>query len=186
VATRYLHLARHGEAVDDGVLSPAGRHQATKLGRRLADLPLTAIHHSPLPRAVETAALISAAQPGAPVHQHEVLGDYIPPVPDPRALPEVYARFLADVTPDEYARGARLAAAAIGRFAVPAPADTHELVVTHNFLIGWFVRHAMDAPPWRWLGLNLANCSLTTIAYRADRPPALLRVNDVAHLHDRQ
>jgi serine/threonine-protein phosphatase PGAM5 len=179
---RHLYLARHGEAIDDGELSATGRQQATALGRRLAGLPLAGIHHGPLPRAVQTARLISAALPGVPLHACEAVGDYVPPVPDPRALPEVYARFLADVTPADYARGSRLAAAATARFAVPTVAgDTHELVVTHNFLIGWFIRHALDAPPWRWIGLDLANCSLTTIVYRADRPPTLVGVNDTAH-----
>jgi serine/threonine-protein phosphatase PGAM5 len=180
---RYLYLARHGEAIDDGMLSASGRRQATALGQRLAVLPLAGIHHGPLPRAAETARLISAALPGVPLHQDDVVGDYVPPVPDPHALPEVYARFLAGTSAVEYADGARLATAATARFAVPAAGvDTHELVVTHNFVIGWFIRHALDAPQSRWLGLNMANCSLTTIVYRADRPPTLVAVNDTEHL----
>jgi len=63
-----------------------------------------------------------------------------------------------------------LAAAAIERHAVTADEDRHELIVTHNFLIGWFVRHALAAPDWRWLGLNQGNCALTVILYRPDRP----------------
>jgi probable phosphoglycerate mutase len=202
--SRFLHLARHGDAVGDGDLSPAGREQATLLGRRLARLPIAAIHHGPLPRAAQTAALVAEHLPGVPVHVAEEVGDYIPPVPDPAALPEPYARFLAEVTPAEYGHGAALAAAALARHAHPsagtpgqrpaAPADpsdgapgqrpTHVLVVTHSFTVAWFVRHALDAPPARWLGLNAANTGLTTILYRPDRPPALVAFNDLSHLPD--
>ncbi|MEV4624735.1 histidine phosphatase family protein [Micromonospora sp. NPDC049523] len=156
MTNRFLHLARHGEAIDEGRLSEAGQQQARLLGRRLATVPLTAVHHSPLPRAVHTAHLIGEFLPGVPLQVEDVLGDYIPPVPDPDALPEVYTRFLDGVTPTEYADGARLATAAIERYARPSVSEpagpepagpgTHELIVTHNFLIGWFVRHALDAP----------------------------------------
>lgn len=182
MAGRFLHLVRHGEAVDDGPLSDLGRQQARCVAARLADLPVAAIHHSPLRRAVETTELISERLPGVPVHPSELVGDYIPPVPDPQALPAVYATFLGDVSAAEYARGAELATAAVVRHAVPAETDTHELIVTHNFLVAWFVRHALGAPDSRWLGLNQGNCALTTILYRPDRPPALLRFNDMAHL----
>ncbi|BCB91198.1 histidine phosphatase family protein [Phytohabitans suffuscus] len=183
-AHRFLHLARHGDAVDDGDLSEAGREQATRLGRRLARLPIAAVHHGPLPRAAQTAALVAEHLPGVPVRAAEEVGDYVPPVPDPSALPEPYARFLAEVPPAEYERGARLAAAAIARHAGPGDAS-HELVITHSFTVAWFVRHALDAPRARWLGLNAANTGLTTILYRADRPPALVAFNDLSHLPER-
>jgi probable phosphoglycerate mutase len=86
------------------------------------------------------------------------------------------------VTADEYAEGAKLAAAAIEQHAHPAAADCHELIVTHSFLVAWFVRHALDAPDWRWLGLNAANCALTVILYRAARPATLISFNDMSHL----
>ena len=50
--THFLYLVRHGEAVPhDGPLSPAGEQQAQLTGRRLKDVPLSVIHHGPLPRA---------------------------------------------------------------------------------------------------------------------------------------
>jgi probable phosphoglycerate mutase len=180
---RFLHLVRHGDAADDGLLSPAGWEQARLLGRRLAELPISAIHHSPLPRAAHTAHLAAESLPGVPVRPCDLLTDHVPPVPDPSALPDVYARFLDGVSRDEAEQGATLAAAAIERYAVPADgSDVHELVITHNFVIAWFVRHALDAPAERWLGLNQGNCAITTICYRRDRPPALVRFNDMGHL----
>ena len=182
MAGRLLYLARHGDTGDDGELTPAGEEQARLLGQRLTDVPLAAVHHGPLPRAARTAALISRHLPGVPVHRSELAGDYLPPVPDRRSLPEVHARFLDGVSADEFAEGARLAAAAVERYAVPAATDTRELVVTHGFAVAWFVRHALDAPAERWLGLNAAHCALTVILYRPDRPPALISLNDTSHL----
>ena len=58
----------------------------------------------------------------------------------------------------------------------------HELLVTHNFLIGWLVRAALDAPQWRWMGLHHANAALTVIRYAPGRPASLLFYNDMGHL----
>ncbi|UQU63523.1 histidine phosphatase family protein [Couchioplanes caeruleus] len=61
MTARYLYLARHGDAVEGGGLTPAGRRQAECLAERLADVPLTSITHSPLRRATETAAILAPA-----------------------------------------------------------------------------------------------------------------------------
>lgn len=47
--TRYVYLARHGEADPFGEITDTGREQAALLGRRLAHLPIGAVWHSPLP-----------------------------------------------------------------------------------------------------------------------------------------
>jgi broad specificity phosphatase PhoE len=66
--THFLYLVRHGEAAPhDGPLSPAREQQARLTGRRLKDVPLSAIHHGPLPRAAQTASLIAACIPDVPV-----------------------------------------------------------------------------------------------------------------------
>jgi broad specificity phosphatase PhoE len=182
---RYLYLLRHGEAVDDGPLSEAGRQQAGLVGRRLAGGPFVAIRHSPLPRAAETAALIGDYLPGVPIEAAELLGDYTPPPPGPellRDLPPTYAAMLAEVSAPALAEGARLAAAALERYAVPAGDDVREVIVTHNQVVGWFVRHALGAPDWRWMGLNQCNGALTVIRYAPGRPPMLLAFNDMSHL----
>jgi probable phosphoglycerate mutase len=70
----------------------------------------------------------------------------------------------------------------VSQLAVTGPDDRCELLVTHNFVIGWFVRHALDAPAWRWMGLNQFNCALTIIQIRTDLPPMLITFNDVGHL----
>jgi probable phosphoglycerate mutase len=175
-------MARHGEAGDDGLLTEAGKRQAELLGQRLDHVPFSAIGHSPLPRAAATAAAVADALPKVPVHSTDLLGDYVPFAPDRAELPPVYADFMDAFSADELAEGPPLAQAALSRYTGPAEQDTYELVVTHNFLIGWFVSQALDAPPSRWLGLNQGNCGLTVLLYRTGRPPSLVVFNDMGHL----
>jgi len=185
VPSRFLYLVRHGEADDNGALTQAGQQQASAAGEWLRNIRFSAIRYSPAQRAEETAELIADHQPGVPVGPSGLLGDYLPPVTGLPDLPAAYTTLIDSYAPDERAEGAELAAAAIERYARPAGQDGSELLVTHNFLIGWFVRHALDAPDWRWLGLNQCHCAITVILYRAGRPASLVSFNDVGHLPPR-
>lgn len=184
MAHRFLYLVRHGEATRDGALSRDGERQARLAGERLRDVPLVAIYHSPQPRAARTAQIIADCTAGVPPQMSALLDDYIPSDPDLTELPPEFARFVGAYSPAERAEGARTASAALERFAGPGPgeADSHELLVTHNFQIGWFVRDALGAATWRWLGLNQQNAALTIILYQPGIPPALVCFNDAAHL----
>jgi broad specificity phosphatase PhoE len=190
-ATRYLYLVRHGEALaDHSGLTENGRRQAELLGRRLRDRPISVLRHGPLPRAAQTAQLIGEQLDGVPLQVSEVAGDYVPYLPERSELPAYCAdnllRFLGTSTAEERERGPALARRALTEFTGPVPGDQdrHELVVTHNFLIGWLVRDALDAPDWRWLGLNYANAALTVIRYSSDLPTSILVCNDMRHLPD--
>jgi probable phosphoglycerate mutase len=181
---RFLYLVRHGDASPhDGPLSPAGREQARLAGQRLRPVPLAAITHGPLPRAAQTAAIIAGEFPGVPVTVDELAGDYMPP-DGGAARPAAFTPFVDTYSPAERAQGSALARAALARFSEPGPADTdtHELLVTHNFLIGWLVSQALSAPDWRWLGLNQMNAGLSVIVYSAAVPPRLISFNDAGHL----
>lgn len=151
-----LWIARHAEArPDESGLSELGRQQASLLGARLADVPLSRISHSPLARAAETARIVAQHLPGVPVEVAAELDD-TDPSDDPAA-----------------------AAAMVARFGRP-PAD--ELVITHAYQVGWFVRDALEAPAARWVGLNQCNAGLTVLGYRDGRPPSIMVFNDVSHL----
>ncbi|MEX2980949.1 histidine phosphatase family protein [Streptomyces sp. C36] len=188
-ATRFLYLARHGEASpDESELTNNGRRQAVLLGERLRDSPLSVVHHGPLPRARQTARLVCEQLDGVPSQVTELAGDYIPHVPHREELPadsaDALLALLSQFTAEERERGPALAEAALARFAGPVDGDEprHELVVTHNFLIGWLVRAALDAPKWRWMGLNHGNAALTVIRYAPGRPASVLFFNDMGHL----
>ncbi|MFF3399850.1 histidine phosphatase family protein [Streptomyces sp. NPDC002659] len=188
-ADRYLYLARHGEASpDESRLTDNGRRQAVLLGERLRGSPLKAVHHGPLPRAEQTAQLVCDQLDGVPLQVSEPAGDYIPYLPQRGELPpesaDAMLARLSEFPAEERERGPELAQAALAQFTGPVDGDEprHELIVTHNFLIGWLVRAALDAPKWRWMGLLHANAALTVIRYAPGRPASVLFYNDTGHL----
>ncbi|MFI6515503.1 histidine phosphatase family protein [Spirillospora sp. NPDC050679] len=180
MATRHLHIVRHGAADLFGELTDAGRRQAELLGARLAGLPIDAIWHSPLSRAARSAQIIGERLPGVPVREAAELVDHVPHVPD--EIPAAWAGLLAGHDAAEAAAGGRLAEALTDRFARPAETESHEVLVTHAHQVAWLVRHALDAPPERWLGLSCGNAALTVIEYGSGTAPAVLLYNDMGHL----
>lgn len=182
---RTLYLIRHGlydetdprdEAVGRGLIE-AGRAQARLAGARLAALgvPFDTLWTSPLTRARETAAIIAESLPGL----------------TPRLAPE-----LAECTPATWRQdiAATLAAGeaeaclaqlelAFARFFVPSPAgDRHELLVCHGNVIRWLWCRSLGVDPAAWLGMAIANCSLTVIQIKPDGACKLYVFGDAAHL----
>jgi probable phosphoglycerate mutase len=190
VARTQLYLVRHGEqdsASDhaaDGGLSHLGREQADRLGRRLRTVPFSAIHHSPLARAAQTADVVAGHLPRVPRHDCDFVTDRTPvPSAGQRGrYPDRWLAWLDGVPDDERDEDAVALRAAVGHFGVTGEEDRHELLITHNFVIGWFVRHMLDAPVWRWIGLNQANCAITIVQLESDRPSTLVSFNDTGHL----
>ena len=190
MARTLLYLVRHGEQDSDETgsdpgLSELGRRQARRLGQRLRAVPFDAVHHGPAARAAQTAEEIAAFLPGIAVHECRFAAD-VTPVPAPgradQAVPQRYADFVDAVPEQERDPGAVRAQAAVNHWGRVGDVDRHELVVTHNFVIGWAVRHALDAPYWRWLGLNQFNCGLTIVQWRSDAPPTPVSFNEFGHL----
>lgn len=189
MATRHLYLARHGAADTFGTLTDGGRRQARLLGRRLAGLPMDVVWHSPLPRAAASAEVIAEQLPDVPVIEAPELVDHVPYVPRADETPPSWVGFFDGFGDQEAAAGQQAAQTLVARFGGPArgtaaraPADTHELLVTHSYPIAWLVRDAMDAPRHRWLGLESANAALTLIEHRGGIPPTLVLFNDMSHL----
>jgi probable phosphoglycerate mutase len=189
IATRYLYVVRHGEALpDESGLSENGRRQSILLGHRLRNRPISVVFHGPLPRAVQTARLIAEQLGRVDLNVSEAAGDYIPHCPQRDELPpdsaDYLLRFLDQFTAEERERGPTLARQALEQFTGPVSGneERHELVVTHNFSAGWLVRHALDAPKWRWLGLNHGNAALTVIRYTPGQLSSMLVYNDMQHL----
>lgn len=190
MARTRLYLVRHGEqdaacdhAAEEG-LSQLGREQADRLGRRLRTVPFSAIHHSPLARAAQTAEVVASYLPRVPRHDCVFVADRTP-VPSAGQRDQYPRRWLAwldGVPDDERDQDAVALRAAVDHFGVTEAEDRHELLITHNFVIGWFVRHVLDAPVWRWIGLNQANCAITIVQWDSDRPPTLISFNDTGHL----
>lgn len=152
MATRHVHLLRHGAADPFGELTEAGERQSDLAGRRLAALPVDVVWHSPLPRAAHCARIVGAHLPKAAVLEAPELIDHVPHAPaDP---PREWAPFFDGYGPEEAAESRRLSTALTTRFARPAETETHEVLITHAYPVAWLIRHALDAPEVRWLGLN--------------------------------
>ncbi|GAA4483546.1 histidine phosphatase family protein [Microbacterium panaciterrae] len=185
--THYIYLVRHGEHQDaeyglaDGPLSPRGERQAELIADRLSGLPLDAIWHSPLLRAAETARAISARIPSVEAEPSALLFDCVP-TGMTEETPAVYEPFFGSITDAEIEAGRAQMADAVNEFLVRKPGDVHEVLITHNFVISWFVREVLEAPEWRWMTLNQANCGLTVISQKQGRPWTLLTHNDLSHL----
>jgi len=185
--THYIYLVRHGEqqdaehGVEDGPLSPRGRRQASALADRLSGIPFDAVWHSPLQRTTETARLIAERMPAIEPQPHALLFDCVPTGMTDET-PAAYEPFFGAVTQEQIEAGRAQMADAMGEFLVRKQDEVHELLITHNFVVAWFVREVLDAPEWRWMTLNQAHGGLTIIAQKPGRPWTLVSHNDVAHL----
>jgi probable phosphoglycerate mutase len=185
--SRYLYLVRHGEQVDaefglpEGPLSDRGRTQASLVADRLSRVTFDATYTSPMQRAIETAEVMTerlglgAASPSA------LLMDCIPSGQSPD-MPASFESFFGGVSEETIQAGEAQMADAVAEWFARSIDDRHELLVTHNFVIAWFVREALGAAAWRWIGLNQAHAGLTIIRVRTAKPPVLISHNDVGHL----
>jgi len=182
-----VYLVRHGEqqnaehGLPDGPLSGRGQRQATAIAERLSGVPFASVHTSPLQRAVETARTMTARMPSIEPVPTALLMDCIPSGPSPD-MPHAFESFFGGVTEAEIAAGEAQMADATAEWLSPSRDDRHDLLITHNFVIAWFVREVFDAPAWRWMGVNQANCGLTIIRVRSAKPPVLVAHNDLGHL----
>jgi len=185
--THYIYLVRHGEhvdaehGIDDGPLSPRGQRQAELIADRLSGLPLDAVWHSPLLRAAETARAIAARLPSVDPVPSALLFDCVPSGMT-EETPGAYEPFFGSISDAEIEAGAAQMSDAVGEFLRRRNGDVHEVLITHNFVISWFVREVLGAPDWRWMTLNQAHCGLSVIAQKQGRPWTLMSHNDLGHL----
>ena len=185
--SHFIYLVRHGEQQDaehgmpDGPLSARGQRQARLVANRLSGVPFTGAWHSPLQSSEETARIMTASMPSLDAQPSALLFDCIPSGPTPD-MPHAFEPFFGSVTADQIEAGQAQMADAVAEWLTPAREDRHDLLITHNSVIAWFVREVFTAPPWRWMGLNQANCGLTIIRVRSAKPPVLIAHNDLGHL----
>ncbi|MGD1052181.1 MAG: histidine phosphatase family protein [Solirubrobacteraceae bacterium] len=185
-----LYLVRHAQAAgrddDDPGLSERGRAQARALGARLAACTFATVLHSPRRRAEETATIVSSFLAPTAVASSPLLDDRTPVPSDERRdeYPRRYHQALGDVPAQERDVDAVELREAVSRLVATAEEQAALgplLLVTHAFVIGWFVRSALETATWRWIGLDSDNTGLTVIRYPPDGP-FLVAFNDTGHL----
>ncbi len=171
---RVLHFVRHGQyepTPAGGVLTPLGRRQAARAGKRLSDLAGARLYASDLSRAQESAALIA-----------EQMG----------AVKVVTKRDLRECTPTGI-RGMKvsLAKRAAGRDQVdrlceallkPANRPRRDIYVCHGNLIRAIVCRVLGARPTAWMSFGTHHCGITTVTVRASGRLVVTAYNDVGHL----
>lgn len=179
---RLLYLVRHGQyhTQEDspkyGQLTPLGRRQARRLGKRLASVEFDVMHHSDMARATETAAVIAKELPAKlPTRSSKLLREGIPTAPVPGVPNHTRAearrvRIRMDAAFERY-------------FRRPRSGDRYELLVAHGNIIRYLVRRAMGDPIAKWTRMNITQCGLTVIAIGPRRGRVvLMSFNDVGHL----
>jgi broad specificity phosphatase PhoE len=118
---------------------------------------------------VETAAVLGQLC-GTPTVADPLLDDRTPvPAPDEEVLyPGWMSAWFAGVPEDEQDEGGAHLSAAVAA----CLADDRQLaLVTHAFVIAWFVQQVLGAPVSAWTSIAVVNGGLTTIGRRPGRPP---------------
>ena len=176
--TGTILLARHATTADVGrrlsgrapiPLSPDGLAEAKRLAERLANVPLAAIHTSPLARAAQTAQAV-AAQTGAPVIQATALNE----IDFGGWTGRTFAELAGDPEWDRWNRtraaaqppGGETMAAAAARAVAHIQgirADGPVLCVTHCDIIRAVVARYLGMPMNNLLRFDCDPASLTTI-----------------------
>ena len=145
-----LFLGCHGEAtgdIADSGLSPLGVVQSRLLGERLRGEGAVEVRHGPRRRAAQTAAILGELC-HTPVVADPVLDDRTPmPAPGRQgSYPDRMQAWFAAVHHDERDEGGERLSAAVQT----CLADDRPLVlVSHAFVVAWFVQQILGAPVHR-------------------------------------
>jgi len=182
---RTVYLIRHGEYDSDDqsdptvgkALVPLGVAQARLVGARLRGMPVnfTSLHSSTMTRARQTAELIGQEFPKLEIQSSALISECTPPTRR------------KDVTEGETAEDllacTRQLEEAFPVYFAPSPdADRNDIVVCHGNVIRSFVTMALEVDTEAWLGMSIANCSLTVITVEADGSMKVLSYSDSGHI----
>jgi broad specificity phosphatase PhoE len=177
--SRFLYLIRHGQYIPQpdaplgGPLTPIGRDQARRVGRRFAGVDIASITSSDMPRAIETATLVAGELGvGAPrVVSIAMLREQMPTrVPGYRV--SIANRSAAKRSIDRI----------VARMFRRPRTNRHEIVVCHGNLIRALVCRALGVRLTAWADMDTHNGGVTTIRIRGDGRIRVVGFNDTGHL----
>ena len=182
---RTVYLIRHGQYDHDDPrdpdvgkgLIPLGVAQAKLIAARLKGLPveMSSLHSSTMTRARETALVIGEDFPDLELQTSKLIRECLPPNRRIDIMERVPAEALQACT--------QQLEEAFKLFFAPSPdADRHDIVVCHGNVIRYFVTRVLGVDTTSWLGMSIANCSLTVVKVLADGTTVLLSYSDVGHI----
>lgn len=185
LATRTLYLVRHGaydseDPRDPAVgkaLVPLGVAQSRLAAGRLAALPvtMTSLVSSTFTRARETAYVIHESFPSLSVEATPLLSEC---TPHTRRVDVMQGLEAGEAESCE----AQLERAFATFFQPARGAERHDILVCHGNVIRYLVMRALDVAPDAWLGMSVANCSLTVVRIGTDGAIKVLAVGDIGHV----
>jgi serine/threonine-protein phosphatase PGAM5 len=184
-AARTIYLVRHGHYGPDPAadrrlgpgLSPLGIAQAHLLGARLVALPtrFDALYVSPLRRARDTAAAISADFPDVTFSVVDDLAECTPPARR--------ADFMAGERPRDMTACGRQLDRLFARYFKPASGkERTELMVCHGNVIRSLIVRALGVDADAWSAMSIGHASISEIRIEADGRIRVVSVGDVGHI----
>lgn len=176
------HATAEGHETTDPSLSAIGQREASLLATRLRDSRADAVLHGPRRRARQTAEVLHS-QLGGTLRPADFLEDRTPhPSPERSSDYPSHRRDFLHETPVEERDIDGDGIAAAWDQLTELSTDRVLVAVTHAFVVGSFVAHALGAPADAWLRLPIANASITEIQSRPHGEWAVASVSDTGHL----
>lgn len=178
---RTVWMLRHGQESPDrppplgGRLTELGRRQAELAAVRLSAVPFDRIVASTLHRAAETAQIVAARHPDAPIEYTEDLWECSPSVPAGQEI------FFPNLTPEAAAAcRERLDRAYTRYFQVDRPETL--LLVGHGTAIRYLLSRLLGISLDGWARFDLFNCSLSRVEWKTVLGKQLTGFNYADHL----
>lgn len=172
MGTRTIVLLRHGhyDADDGGRLTAIGREQARLAGKYLESIRFDTIWSSTLPRARETADIVSGGLALAPRHSGLLREG-------------IYTKVEGYIVPaSERREDCQRADAAYAKFFRKSRTERTELVVCHGNLIRYFMCRALHTPILKWLRMTTSHCGISRVIIRDTGAVRVVSYNETAHL----
>lgn len=181
---KIIYLMRHGQAAYaatkpkdvHGYLTDLGRQQAQLAAKRLSQLPISAIYHSDLKRATETAEFIATQLPHVPLHSTALLRECIPCVP---IRPIAWA---VNIPPEKIQENQQRLEYIFARyFTVTGDDERHDVLVCHGNILRYLICRALQVSPQAWINADIHNCGISEVSIETGRI-MLISHNDTGHL----
>lgn len=173
MGTRTLVFLRHGQydAESRGELTALGREQARLTAKYLEGFRFDLVWSSTLPRARETAAIVTTELGGLRVRHSGLLREGL------------YTKVEGYEVPASERREDRARAdAAYAKIVRTSRVDRTELVVCHGNLIRYLMCRALHTPVAKWLRMTTSHCGLTRVIVRDTGAVRVVSYNETSHL----